>query len=113
MLLKNKNIIFNIRRSKVTDYAALTHVGKIKGYPDLVCEKGLEIYRRFTQTKVPTRQKLTLSSIYVIHKITTGICNVVWDECALYEMGLVATKSVFGVSDKVKFKPASSATETS
>ena len=25
MFLKNKNIIFKIRRSKVTDYAALTH----------------------------------------------------------------------------------------
>ena len=28
-------------------------------------------------------------------------------------MGLVATKPVFGVSDKVRFKPACSATETS
>ena len=27
MFLKNKNIIFKIRRSKVTDYAALTKVG--------------------------------------------------------------------------------------
>ena len=26
MFLKNKNIIFKIRRSKVTDYAALTYV---------------------------------------------------------------------------------------
>ena len=30
-----------------------------------------------------------------------------------YEMGLVATKPVFRVSDKVRFKPACSATETS
>ena len=29
------------------------------------------------------------------------------------QMGLVATKPVFGVSDKVRFKPACSATETS
>ena len=28
-------------------------------------------------------------------------------------MGLVATKPVFGVSNKVRFKPVSSATETS
>ena len=28
-------------------------------------------------------------------------------------LGLIATKSVFGVSDKVRFKPACSATETS
>ena len=28
-------------------------------------------------------------------------------------MGLVATKPVFGVSDKVSFKPVSSATESS
>ena len=27
MFLKNKNIIFKIRRSKVTDYAALIHSG--------------------------------------------------------------------------------------
>ena len=31
----------------------------------------------------------------------------------LYYMGLVATKPVFGVSDKVSFKSVSSATETS
>ena len=31
----------------------------------------------------------------------------------MYYMGLVATKPVFGVSDKVSFKPAYSATETS
>ena len=30
-----------------------------------------------------------------------------------YYLGLVATKPVFGVSDKVRFKPACSATETS
>ena len=28
MFLKNKNIIFKIRRSKVTDYAALSHLRK-------------------------------------------------------------------------------------
>ena len=28
VFLKNKNIIFKIRRSKVTDYAALMHNGK-------------------------------------------------------------------------------------
>ena len=28
MFLKNKNIIFKIRRSKVTDYAALKELGK-------------------------------------------------------------------------------------
>ena len=31
----------------------------------------------------------------------------------IYNMGLVARKPVFGVSDKVSFKPDSSATETS
>ena len=30
-----------------------------------------------------------------------------------YHLGLVARKPVFGVSDKVRFKPACSATETS
>ena len=33
--------------------------------------------------------------------------------CEQYEMGLVARKPVFGVSDKASFKPISSATETS
>ena len=30
MFLKNKNIIFKIRRSKVTDYAALNDKGKFR-----------------------------------------------------------------------------------
>ena len=30
-----------------------------------------------------------------------------------YDKGLIAKKHVFGVSDKVRFKPACSATETS
>ena len=39
MFLKNKNIIFKIRRSKVTDYAALTEQKpfdwiRVEGYPD-------------------------------------------------------------------------------
>ena len=29
MFLKNKNIIFKIKRSKVTDYAALTYMRKV------------------------------------------------------------------------------------
>ena len=33
--------------------------------------------------------------------------------CAVYYMGLDATKPVFVVSNKVRFKPVSSATETS
>ena len=32
---------------------------------------------------------------------------------AYYNMGLDATKPVFGVSDKASYKPVSSATETS
>ena len=35
------------------------------------------------------------------------------DQSTKVYMGLVATKSVFGVSDKVRFKPVSLATETS
>ena len=43
MFLKNKNIIFKIRRSKVTDYAALTLENSVgsKYYPT---EKQLTIY---------------------------------------------------------------------
>ena len=40
------------------------------------------------------------------------LLSTTMDECSYY-MGLVATKPVFGVSDKVRFKPACSATETS
>ena len=34
------------------------------------------------------------------------------DDFVLHYMGLVATKPVFGISDKASFKPAYSATET-
>ena len=36
MFLKNKNIIFKIRRSKVTDYAALTKQGKMTIYNSFI-----------------------------------------------------------------------------
>ena len=35
------------------------------------------------------------------------------DQIKWYQMGLVATKSLFGVSEKARLKPVSSATETS
>ena len=41
MFLKNKNIIFKIRRSKVTEYAALMHIRIVKLFTDLV---GQEAY---------------------------------------------------------------------
>ena len=44
MFLKNKNIIFKIRRSKVTDYAALIIViGPVKGF----FERGIVIISLF------------------------------------------------------------------
>ena len=46
-----------------------------------------------------------------------GITRKIWRKYstlkAKYYLGLAARKPVFGVSDKVRFKPACSATETS
>ena len=44
MFLKNKNIIFKIRRSKVTDYAALT---KLNCYQNILrLEYTIKVYNR-------------------------------------------------------------------
>ena len=51
----------------------------------------------------------------VTEKYSIGICvySFPWCRMLIPKMGLVARKPVFGVSDKVRFKPACSATETS
>ena len=49
---------------------------------------------------------------YTVQKMML-VCNKVWFSHIKAHMGLITTKPVFGVSAKVRFKPACSATETS
>ena len=61
MFLKNKNFIFKIRRSKVTDYAALNMLGKsdkIQGLPS-----NLSLFRKMLNKFDNTRARV-LDSIY-------------------------------------------------
>ena len=57
----------------------------------------------------------TGDEIHSINYKTLTVQNVECNKryCIIYYMGLDAKKPVFGVSDKVRFKPACSATETS
>ena len=68
MFLKNKNIIFKIRRSKVTDYAALNQC--ISRFLQKLLSQN---YRHidYNHEKVPTESKL----IYAILSITNDIAS--------------------------------------
>ena len=75
MFLKNENIIFKIRRSKVTDYAALT--AKLGEINDIEHNKCSKIYRQnqvildCTMPTIPLKDKclsIILSRVIVSHK---------------------------------------------
>ena len=49
MFLKNKNIVFKIRRSKVTDYAALKFKWRFADGPLKVVLGSYKIFRHYTE----------------------------------------------------------------
>ena len=59
----------------------------------------------------PIVQLCSCTTIFLIYYL--GETQNQQDRCDCHHLGLVARKPVFGVSDKVRFKPACSATETS
>ena len=63
MFLKNKNIIFKIRRSKVTDYAALR-----EGAP-LECGKAQNLCICFEYCQQPILQSLREASEIIYHSV--------------------------------------------
>ena len=68
MFLKNKNIIFKIRRSKVTDYAALN-----KECPKLLCGLGIGHRRRQTIPMWNSSGEKRNSSG---HHCMSGVCGI-------------------------------------
>ena len=68
MFLKNKNIIFKIRRSKVTDYAALSHQSMELGTEIFSCSTQLRFVRIliFNQDTISCSIEISMKKLYYL-----------------------------------------------
>ena len=92
-----------------------THSDKIDMIIDIIRNGGFEVYKKFKQVLKDIKHDTLLMKMKkkedeIIKEM--GMYSI-FLRPILCDKGLDTTKPVFGVSDKMKFKPAYSATETS